>query len=260
MKLAAVLAILALALAVPLPAAGQLADRVQRVGDGTVRLEYDIRDDVEICDQGVRIGDDHMWWRSRGWDDGPTRCRYGSAELELTLRDGQVRDVELVRSLEERSEGAVELGAFGGAEVATFLLGLAREGATERGAKAALLPAMIADADETWRELLAIAQDRRVPDEVRERALFWVGQEAAEAVTAGLSDVALADDEEQDVRNAAIFALSQRSADQSVPVLIDLARSAREAETRRRAMFWLAQRDDARVVAFFEDILLGRER
>jgi hypothetical protein len=37
-----------------------------------------------------------------------------------------------------------------------------------------------------------------------------------------------------------------------------LARTAREAETRRAAMFWLAQSDDERVVAFFEEVLLGR--
>ena len=31
-----------------------------------------------------------------------------------------------------------------------------------------------------------------------------------------------------------------------------------EAETRRAAMFWIAQSDDPRVLAFFEEILLGR--
>ncbi|HKJ01552.1 MAG TPA: HEAT repeat domain-containing protein, partial [Longimicrobiales bacterium] len=89
-------------------------------------------------------------------------------------------------------------------------------------------------------------------------ALFWVGQEAAEAATDGLAEVALGDDEAQDVRDAAVFALSQRPSDEGVPVLMELARTAQETRTRRTAFFWLAQSDDPRVVPFFEEILLGR--
>ena len=71
---------------------------------------------------------------------------------------------------------------------------------------------------------------------------------------------AVADDEEQEVRDAAIFALSQRPENQAIGSLIEIARSAEQAESRQSAMFWLAQTDDERVVSFFEEILLGRSR
>ncbi|MDA0329009.1 MAG: hypothetical protein O2958_08380 [Gemmatimonadetes bacterium] len=67
-------------------------------------------------------------------------------------------------------------------------------------------------------------------------------------------------DEDQDIRNAAIFSLSQRPDNEAIPSLMEVARAGNQAETRRTAMFWLAQSDDERVVRFFEDILLGRIR
>ena len=39
---------------------------------------------------------------------------------------------------------------------------------------------------------------------------------------------------------------------------MEIAETAREGDTRRSAMFWLAQSKDERVFAFFERILLGK--
>jgi hypothetical protein len=57
---------------------------------------------------------------------------------------------------------------------------------------------------------------------------------------------------------AAVFALSQRPDHESVPVLMDVARTAPHPDTRRSAMFWLAQSEDERVYAFFEEILVRK--
>ena len=227
--------------------------------DGTVRFSYDVREGVEICEQGIRIGERHIWWRSRGWDDEPTNCRAGFAEVELRVRGGLVRDVEIVRSLGDRSEGADDLGRVSPEEASQYLLSLARGGATDRGAKEAILPAMLADVDEIWPELVDLASDRGLDDEVRKSALFWLGQEAADAATQGLSDVAFDEDEDQEIRNTAIFALSQRPVEEGLSVLMELARTADQAETRRTAMFWLAQSGDERAIGLFEEILLARE-
>jgi HEAT repeat protein len=105
---------------------------------------------------------------------------------------------------------------------------------------------------------MGLARDRSLDEDVRTSALFWVGQEAADAVTEGLAEVALDEDEDQDVRDAAVFALSQRPADEAVPILMEIARTAPHIQTRRSAMFWLAQSKDERVYAFFEEILLAR--
>ena len=189
-----------------------------------------------------------------------TNCRFGTAEVELEVRDGLVRDVDIVRDLDERTSGAIDLGDVSPEVAARYLLSLAYDGATADGAEEAVLPAMLADVDDIWRDLLHMARDRRLHEGVRKNTLFWLGQEAANAATQGLAEVALDEDEDQEIRNSAIFALSQRPPDEGIPVLMEVARSGEEVETRRTAMFWLAQSNDERVVDFFEEILLGRIR
>lgn len=236
----------------------QLAERAGAVEDGVVRFTYETRAEVEICDQGIRMGDRDVWWRSRGWDGPPRHCRYGWAEVELRIEAGLVRDVEILRRTGERTEGAIDLGQVTADGAAAYLFTLAREGATRHGSREAILAAVLADVDDVWRDLIDLAEDPGVRDEARKTALFWIGQEAAAAATEGLAGVASDEDEDQEIRDAAIFALSQRPVDEGVPALMELARTARESRSRRSAMFWLAQSDDDRVIGFFEQILLRR--
>ncbi len=256
MSARASLVVLALA-AHPLGAAGQgLAERVAALGDGVALLTYRVRPDVEICDQGIRMGDRHLWWRSNGRDRMATSCRTGTVDVELRVRGGEVRDVEVLRPRDDRRPDAVDLGEVPPDDAARYLLEVARQGTSRAGE--VVFPAVIADVDELWRDLLVMAREAGVRRDVRKSALFWVGQEAAAAATEGLADVAFDEGEDQDVRDAAVFALSQRPGDEAVPILMELARTAREAKTRRTAMFWLAQSEDERVIAFFEEILVGR--
>jgi len=252
------LAVLAMA-AHPANVRGQeLARRVAGHGNGTVRLTYPTRPDVEICDQGIRMGEDRISWHSRGWNEEPMNCRTGSVEVEVRLRSGSVDDVDIIRRLRDRTEGAEDLGSFSAQEAADFFLDAARTGGTSaRGEEDAILPALLADVTGLWRNLLDLAQDQEVANDVRKASLFWVGQEAAGVVTEGLARVAMDEEEDQEVREAAVFALSQRPADEGVPILMEVARTAKEPETRESAMFWLAQSDDERVYAFFEEILVG---
>ena len=245
---------------VPGGVSAQIAEEVRGLGSGTVRFGFETRPGVEICNQGIRFDGDQMMWRSSRGDYSGGNCRDGVAEVELDVRDGVVRDVEVVTDLDDRRRNAVDLGQVTPGQAAGYLLSLAYRGATDDAAEDAIFPAMIADVDEVWRELLGIARDRAVDEGVRKNTLFWLGQEAADAATEGLADVASDESEEQEIRNSAIFALSQRSDDEAVPVLMDLARTGEHPETRRTAMFWLAQSDDPRVVQFFENILLRRNR
>lgn len=239
---------------------GQIGQRIADADDGTIRIAYAVKPGVEICDRGVRRGGDRMMWRSGGRYD-PGACVTDTVEVDLEVRDGSVRTIEVVRPSETPPadlRGPVE--RLDADEAVAFLLGLARDGASPGAAEDAVFPATLADVPDAWRDLIGLARDPAVLRGVRKNALFWVGQEAAEAATEELSGVALADDEEQDVREAAIFALSQRPENQAIGSLIEIARSAEQAESRKSAMFWLAQSEDERVVAFFEAILLGRNR
>lgn len=242
------------------PLSAQLSSRMEAVDDGTLRIAYDLKSGVEVCDGSIRSGGDRWSWADGGRHD-PGACVTDVVEVDVEVRDGLVRGVEVVRPSEAPpADLRGPVARVSPDEAVGFLLGLARGGATPGAAEDAVFPATIADAEETWRDLLSLAQDQGVHRSVRKMALFWVGQEAAEAATEELSGVALAGDEEQDVRDAAIFALSQRPENQAIASLIEIARSAGEPESRRSAMFWLAQSDDARVVEFFEEVLLGRNR
>lgn len=239
---------------------GQLAQRVAAVDDGTVRIAYELKPGVEVCDRSIRSGDDRMVWTDGGRYD-PGACVTDVVQVDVEVRDGLVRGVEVVRPSEAPpADLRGPVARISPDEAVVFLLGLARSGATPGAAEDAVFPATIADADETWRDLISLAQDQEIHRSVRKTALFWVGQEAANAATEELSGVALADDEEQEVRDAAIFALSQRPENQAIASLIEIARSAEQAASRKSAMFWLAQSEDDRVVDFFEEVLLGRNR
>jgi hypothetical protein len=52
-----------------------------------------------------------------------------------------------------------------------------------------------------------------------------------------------------------VFALSQRPADEGVPVLIRIARTNRHPELRKTALFWLGQSADPRALTLFEELL-----
>jgi len=237
----------------------QLEERIAAVEDGTVRFGYRARPEVEVCEQGVRIGERHLWWRSRYGEDEGRDCRSGYVEVEVRRSGSTVREVELVRDFGPPGSGVVDLGEVEPEAAVEALMTVARGGAGGGdGPEDAVLPAFLADVDDPWPGFLDLARDRAVRTDVRKVTIFWLGQAAADVVSEGLSALAVEDEEDQEIRDAAVFALSQRPVDEAVPALMELARDADQAETRRVALFWLAQADDPRVVAFFEEILLGR--
>src|ERR1051325_4649851 len=90
----------------------------------------------------------------------------------------------------------------------------------------------------------------------RTRALFGRGQKAASKLAGtALRDFA-ENDPEAEVREAAVFAISQRPHDEAIPQLIHLAETNRDRNVRKKAVFWLSQIDDPRAVAAIEKILL----
>ena len=245
----AALAAAALALVTCAATAQSLEQRVLAVRNGDVRLSYATKPGV--CGQGehgisVRGDeDDHDdGWRSD--------CEAGPARLVLRVRDGQVTDITArVGGHWVPKSGVTDLGTVPARDASAMLLALAR-----RGTEDAIFPAMIADSvPNVWRELLVIARSTKVPQDARKSAVFWVGQEAAEAATKDLK--ALVGDEalESEVRESAVFALSQRPKDQAVPALMEVARTNRDPRLRKSAIFWLGQTDDPRALAYFEEVL-----
>jgi hypothetical protein len=107
------------------------------------------------------------------------------------------------------------------------------------------------DAGPRW--LLDRARDERQPLEVRRKAVFWAGQ--GHARVADLVSLYGAVQEPR-LREHVIFVLSQRDEDAATNALMNIARSDEDRAMRRKALFWLAQKNDPRVTKMIADIVL----
>ncbi|HEX2190987.1 MAG TPA: HEAT repeat domain-containing protein [Longimicrobiaceae bacterium] len=110
------------------------------------------------------------------------------------------------------------------------------------------------DEPQAARELLRVARSDD-PEKLRKTAVFWLGQAAGRAVTRDLGELVEDQGTDMEVREHAVFALSQRPRDEAVPALIRVARESPSPQLRKRALFWLGQTGDARALALFEELL-----
>jgi HEAT repeat protein len=91
--------------------------------------------------------------------------------------------------------------------------------------------------------------------ELRQQAIHWLGQKAGERSLAALRDMANSSDADTDVQLQVVHAISQRPASESVPLLIQLARTHRNPEVRRAAIHRLSQTRDPRAIDFLREVL-----
>jgi hypothetical protein len=231
-------------------AAQSLESRVFARPDAQVRMSYASRPGACGGENGNISWADNDDERD-GWK---SDCQYGPVRLTLTVTGGAVVGVKTrVGGQWLPREGVVDLGTVSSRAAASFLLGVAKKGG--KAGEDAILPAMLADSVELWPDLIKLARDKALGTEVRKSALFWVGQAAATAATAGLADVAGDMALDRDVREAAVFALSQRPHDEGVPALLAVAANDKDPKIRKSAIFWLGQSDDPRALTFFEAVL-----
>lgn len=246
--------VLAAAAAAPLAAQGavqnasDLAARIHAAPDGKVRFSYRVRPDV--CGDGNSISTNDG---RRASSDVESTCEHGPGRVVLDVRGHAVTGLRTYVGGKWRSEAATDLGDVPPQAAADYLLSLAHD-AQSSVAKRAIFPASIADGVTVWPTLMKIARDDGYQRDVRRDAVFWLGQLAGNAATAGLAELAAADTVDRAVRESAVFALSQQH-EAGVPELIHIARTNRDPEIRRKAIFWLGQSNDPRALALFEDLL-----
>ncbi len=252
------------AMAIALAATGStalaqsIASRIASVRDGTVRFEYPAREGV--CGNGrgnisIRTNRGTSTYtssrRAREWED---ECEPGPVRIALDVARGEVTDVRAYVGGRWRGDADLDLGTVAAKDASDFLLGLAAR-SDAQPAKEAIFPATIAEGVTVWPQLLRIAKDTDRPRDVRNGAIFWVSQAAGEAATQGLQEIIDDPSGDREVRKSAVFSMSQRPKDESVPALIRIAKAHKDPEIRRTAIFWLGQSRDARALAYFEEVL-----
>jgi HEAT repeat protein len=177
----------------------------------------------------------------------------------LEKRDGEIVALRFAVGGRWRPAGTdvTDIGTVPAKDAADYLMSLASN-LPGRAGRDAIFPATIADSAVIWPALIRLAKDEDRPRETRKQAVFWLGQAAGDAATAGLDSLSKDASVDREVQKQVVFALSQRPKDEGIPILIRVAKTHRDPEVRRDAMFWLGQSNDPRAIALFEEVLTKR--
>lgn len=102
--------------------------------------------------------------------------------------------------------------------------------------------------------LLDVARDKSFDIETRKNAIFWASQqkEMDLAALSALYDQSRGDDEMQE---HILFIYSQRRESGAVDKLMSVARGDPNIEMKKKALFWLGQKNDPRVRAFIQELI-----
>lgn len=263
LRVSRVALVVAMASVVAMPVRAQsLAQRVRAVGTGAAELYYTARPGT--CGDGrgsFSFGGGMHFGTWYGRSDGMTNaCLPGPARVRLRVEGGTITSLRVsVGPARQSEERPTDLGAVPSREVAAFFLALA-DSADGNVAEHAITAAVLADSASVWPQLLAIASDTaHVSRSTRHNAFFWAGQFAAAKLAGHADDLGVVDDDDDrdDSRGAAVFALSQLRGRAGVEPLLQVARTNRDPFVRRKAIFWLGESGDPRAIALFREILRG---
>jgi hypothetical protein len=233
----------------PAGLAGQeaLAQRLAALSSGTAHLSFPARPGV--CGDGLNNINTRQ--QSAEWE---SDCADQPVRVALQFRDRSVVAVRTYVGGRWRPGSSTrDLGMVRPQDAAAYLLQLAAEPRSLEGDP--VLPATLADSVTIWPALVRLARNPGLPDDRRRTAVFWLGQAAGAAAAGALDSMVAHDDTSRELRKQAVFALSQRPADEGVPALIRIARSNPDPELRKTALFWLGQSGDPRALDLFEEIL-----
>jgi HEAT repeat protein len=200
-------------------------------------------------------------WYGRSSDGMTTLCQPGPARVRVRVESGTITSLRVsVGPARQSEERPTDLGAVSSREAAAFFLALA-DSTDGNVAQRAMDAAVLADSATVWPQLLAIASDSvHGSRSARHHATFWAGQFAAAKLAGHADDLGAiddGDDDRDDARSQAVFALSQLRGHAGVEPLLQVARTNRDPFVRRKAIFWLGESGDPRAIALFREILRG---
>ena len=259
MTLRTSLAIAAAVVVTSAPLAAQsLSSRVV-ASDGIVQVIYPSR--PSVCGDGQSFignlfgnnqftsGDGTRWGRD-GWST--RQCVRGPARVVATVVSGEVTRVRAYVGRVPASVSDVRTISVPAAEASAWLGDVIARGSA-RAASDMLLPFILADGPEPWALLLKVARDENRPRDLKRNVMMWLSNGVSEHL--GLSDTDEASNDDEEMRKQAIYVLTQRPKSESVPQLIELAKTLKHPASRRTAIYWLGQSGDPRAVDVYAELL-----
>ena len=250
-SLAAAGALVVLACVIPPRAEAQnLARRLSGVRDGKVRMSFASRDDICGFENGITTNahenrNSHGNWNSSYRSDDvvyDNECSEGPVRVVATYQGGQLTKIKSYVGGRWRPAGSdvTDVGTVSTREAVDYLLNIAR---TQSGKAAgeAIFPITLADSVETAQPIYSIAKDESRPTEVRDQAIFWLSQVDDDRAVNMLNDI-LKSSHDSRIQDKAIFGLSQHHSGKGYPILRDFAEnSSASDDIRGKAIFWLGQ-------------------
>jgi HEAT repeats len=241
------------------PAGAQRLAKNVTASDGLVQVIYPSR--PAACGDGQNfigniLGRRHMYVDDAGysgsgsWTTRP--CVHGPARIVATVIDGEVTRLRAYIGPVPPSTSAVRTIEAAAGDAAGWLAELLAS-APSRVAAQAVLPLVLVDGPDPWPLLIKAARDEHRPRQVASSALQWLSFGVTEHL--GLQDADGDRSDDDQMRDQAVFVLSQRRKSESVPELIDLARHAKHPAARKAAIFWLGQSGDPRAVDVYAELL-----
>lgn len=262
-----VAALVSLLLAIPNTSIGttsgitltELNQVITDLNTGTITFEYQTREGIRGNGQGLEISLGHSTHRS--YFNGVIGEDYdmveGPAQVFIKIREGRIHALDISVGKPRKAMSVDrDLGSISPCTAAAFFLEQAPQ-LDEDIADEVLLGAVIARDAEVATYLLAMVSDRSNQDELRQAALFWTAVLASEKALEPIRHLINENNEEMELREHAIFALSQLDHTDTLPLLMEIARNDREPQLQRAAFFALAEHDTPEVHQLFEEILLG---
>src|SRR5678815_2842404 len=166
--------------------AQSIAQRVQAVPEGKVRMTFASRPDLCGWGYGISHTDDGYWNRGRGssnsdnlsddvvFDD---HCIRGPVRLVITKRDGDIDRIRAYIGGRWRdTPNTTDLGQVSVRDAVDYLFDVANSG-RGRGAHEAVFPTTIADSVNVTQRLYDLARNDTRDESTREQAIFWLGQQ-----------------------------------------------------------------------------------
>jgi len=124
--------------------------------------------------------------------------------------------------------------------------------------KACMMAIAIHDKKDRVVSFLEMRLNAREPEEIREHASFWLGQQEDDRALEILKRT-VNTDPSMEVREKSVFAVSQMDTKEAENYLIDLAYHAKYREIRKKAVFWLGQKASEKSIEALKHVVFNAE-
>jgi HEAT repeat protein len=227
-----------------------IARRISAVRDGKVRMTFAAREDICGWGDGITTGysrnkNNNSSWSSSSrsedviYDRG---CSEGPVRVVVTMANGAPYRIKTYVGGQWRPASDVtDIGNVSTKDATDYLLSIANN-QSGKAAQEAIFPVTIADSINAAQPLYSLAKNQSRPDDVRDQAIFWLSQVEDERAVGMLEDI-LKTARTDNIADKAIFGLSQHHSGKGFPILrAYVENESNEDERRGKAIFWLGQR------------------